>query len=95
LGAHLPRSFLPPLDRSEADGDAGLVEAERRLREIGVAKKALYNDFKMGPAVEEQIIVGILDPVLTRLRSGSPAPRLSSVACSIWPVRQRDCRRRR
>jgi hypothetical protein len=51
------------------DGDAGLIEAERRLREIRQQDKSLYHDFgEISVQIESEIIIGMVDPVRDRLR---------------------------
>jgi len=46
------------------DGDAGLIEAERRLKEIRQRSRALYRDFfKINVQTEQDIIIAIIDPV--------------------------------
>jgi hypothetical protein len=54
------------------EGDAGLVEAERRLRENGPREKELYREFRERPDVveiERELIIGVIDPALGQLRS--------------------------
>jgi hypothetical protein len=49
-------------------GDAGLIEAERRLKEIRQQTRSLYRDFfKIDAQTEKDIIIGIIDPVRYRL----------------------------
>lgn len=60
LAAEYPVDDLP-------DGDAGLIEAERRLREIQAREKVLYDEFKVSMEVEEKIINPILDPPENKL----------------------------
>jgi hypothetical protein len=54
------------------EGDAGLVEAERRLRENEAQEKELYRDFRESPdhlEIEAELIHGMIDPALDQLRS--------------------------
>jgi hypothetical protein len=50
------------------DGDAGLIEAARRLRNKEPQEKALYRDFKIDMRTEEEIICGIIDPAARKLQ---------------------------
>jgi hypothetical protein len=38
------------------EGDAGLIEAERRLRECYPQRKALYREFKISMEIEAEIV---------------------------------------
>src|SRR5438067_8264851 len=50
------------------EGDAGLIEAERRLREIRQQTRSLYREFfKIDAQTETEIIIGIIDPVRYRM----------------------------
>ena len=50
------------------EGDAGLIEAGRRLREIRQQTRSLYREFfKIDAQTEKEIIIGIIDPVRYRL----------------------------
>ena len=50
------------------DGDAGLIEAERRHREIRQQTRSLYREFfKIDAQTEKEIIIGIIDPVRYRM----------------------------
>ena len=50
------------------DGDAGLIEAERRHREIRQQTRSLYREFfKIDAQTEKEIIIEIIDPVRYRL----------------------------
>lgn len=63
------------------DGDAGLIEAERRLHEVLRLDKSLYRDFgEITPDVENEIIIAILDPVRERLRELVEQTRPSGLA---------------
>ena len=50
------------------NGDAGLIEAERRHREILQQTRSLYREFfKIDFQTEKDIIIGIIDPVRYRM----------------------------
>jgi hypothetical protein len=49
------------------EGDAGLIEAYRRLREVRKGRSALYREFKIDLATERDITNAIIDPVWHRL----------------------------
>jgi hypothetical protein len=49
-------------------GDAGLIEAARRLRAKEPQERALYRDFKIDMRTEEEIICGIVDPPARKLQ---------------------------
>jgi hypothetical protein len=62
------------------DGDAGLIEAERRLREIRQQDKSLYRDFgKITVENEQEIIISMVDPVRDRLREFIEATRPAGI----------------
>ena len=44
-------------------GDAGLIEAERRLKEFQLAMSALARKFAVGFKLEEEVVIPIRDPV--------------------------------
>ena len=70
------------------DGDAGLVEAERRLREIRRQDKKLYNGFeRITVEIEEEIIFGIVDPVRDRLREFVEQTRPAGLAGAAAKLR--------
>lgn len=50
------------------DGDAGLVEALRRIREYEPRRKDLYREFDISPAIEEQVIEPTLNVAENQLR---------------------------
>ena len=50
------------------EGDAGLIEAERRFQEVTRRTSALYDEFQIDYDIEQEMIVGIVDePVRDRL----------------------------
>jgi hypothetical protein len=38
-----------------SEGDAGLIEAERRLNEVNARRDALYDEFDMDRKIEEEV----------------------------------------
>jgi hypothetical protein len=45
------------------DGDAGLIEANRRMRELIPRAREFYAQFQIDAGVEKEVINGITDPV--------------------------------
>ncbi|MGH7096777.1 MAG: hypothetical protein ACREE4_03820 [Stellaceae bacterium] len=60
LAAEYPVDDLP-------ETDAGLIEAERRLREFQEREKALHREFDVTMEVEEEIVNPSLDPPMNKL----------------------------
>jgi DNA repair exonuclease SbcCD ATPase subunit len=52
-------------DAALPDGDAGLIEAERRLAELEQSTKALYQEFEIDLETEEDLLI----PVITEPRN--------------------------
>lgn len=72
------------------DGDAGLVEAERRLRENEAREKEIYRDFREFPdklEIEEELIIGMIDPALEQLRSFLENTTASSLPGALAKLR--------
>lgn len=57
------------------DGDAGLIEAERRHRESRRRRHALHDRFNIDLEVENEIMGGIIDPSQEALADLSRQPR--------------------
>jgi hypothetical protein len=43
------------------DGGAGLIEAERRIREVGAREKALHTEFGITMEMERDILIPIIE----------------------------------